>query len=110
MPDIALFAKVCKERRCLRVRDLLRERFNGDRKAFYEAAGLNRRLFSKMISYEGYTPSKETVIAIALAVQLTLPLSDSLPADIVHAFCYSNQIYRREQVRALLDEFAGGNR
>ena len=94
------------------------ERFNGDRKAFYEAAGLDRRLFSKMISYEGYTPSKETAIAIALAARLTLPeardflsvagyaLSDSLPADIVHAACFRNQIYGREQVQALLEEFA----
>ena len=131
MPDTGLFAKVRKElrrraeeadrRRCFRdrVRDLLRERFNGDRKEFYEAAGLDRRLFSKMISYEGYTPSKETAIAIALAAQLTLPeardflsiagyaLSDSLPADIVYAACFRHGVYERTHVLALLNEFAG---
>ncbi len=68
---------------------------------------------------EGYTPSKETAVAIALAARLTLPeardflsiagyaLSDSLPADIVHAACFRNHIYGREQVQALLEEFAG---
>ena len=52
MPDIGLLAKVRQElrRRAAeaerrhsfrdRVRELLRDRFGGDRKAFYEAAGL----------------------------------------------------------------------
>ncbi len=84
----------------------MRERFNGARKAFYETASLDRQLISKMISYEGYTPSKETAIAIALAARLTLleaqdflsisgyALSDSLPVDIVHAACFRNQDLR----------------
>ena len=58
--------------------------------------------------------------AIALAARLTLPeardflsvagyaLSDSLPADIVHAACFRNQIYGRDQVQALLREFGAG--
>lgn len=101
-----------------RVRELLRERFGGDRKAFYEAAGIDRRLFSKMISYAGYAPSKETAIAVALAARLTLDeargllhiagyaLSESLPADIVYAACFRRRVYERAHVRALLDEFA----
>ena len=91
------------------MRALLRERFGGDRKAFYEAAGLDRRLFSKMVSYEGYAPSKETAIAVALAARLTLDeardflhvagyaLSDSIPADIVYAACFRHRYIGRSQ-------------
>jgi hypothetical protein len=131
-PDNGLLAKVRQELRRRaeeaerrhsfrdRVRELLRDRFGGDRKAFYEAAGLDRRLFSKMVSYEGYAPSKETAIAVALAARLTLDeardflhvagyaLSDSIPADIVYAACFRHQVYERAHVRALLGEFSRG--
>ena len=95
-------------------------RFGGDRKAFYEAAGLDRRLFSKMVSYEGYAPSKETAIAVALAARLTLDeardllhvaryaLSDRIPADIVYAACFRHRVYERAHVRALLGECSRG--
>ena len=86
----------------------------------FQTAGLDRRLFSKMVSYEGYAPSKETAIAVALAARLTIDeardllhvagyaLSDSIPADIVYAACFRHRVYERAHVRALLGEFSRG--
>ncbi len=74
----------------------------------------------RMTPYEGYAPSKETAIAVALAARLTLDeardllhvagyaLSDSIPADIVYAACFRHQVYERAHVRALLGEFSRG--
>lgn len=44
----------------------------------YKRANLDRRLFSKIRKGKGYMPSKRTAIALALALELTLPETDDL--------------------------------
>ena len=100
------------------VRELLRTRFQGDRQAFYTAANLDRRLFSKIVSYAGYNPSKETALAIAVGARLTeseaLDLlrvagfnwNESSSSDIVYRACLRHQVYEWEHIRDFLKRFA----
>ena len=56
----------------------------------YNAAGIDRRHFSKIISEEGYRPEKETCIALALALKLTLPEAEKLLNSAGFAFSHSS--------------------
>lgn len=44
----------------------------------YKRANLDRRLFSKIRTGKGYTPKKPTILALAIALELTLAETDSL--------------------------------
>ncbi len=83
----------------------------------YHKAHIDRRLFSK-IRNENYHPSKETVIALGLALELTTSefeklltkASFSLPKntifDLIIRFCIQEHIYNIMEVNQLLSEYS----
>ena len=80
----------------------------------YKRANIDRKLFSKIRSDPQYKPSKTTAIAFALALELTLPetqsllaragytLSHSYLADIVVEACIEKGIFSVLDVNELL--------
>lgn len=80
----------------------------------YKDAGVDRRLFSKMISNYNYRPSKNTALAFALSLELNLEqaknllasagysLSNSDKRDVILSFCYERGIYNMKQVNEIL--------
>lgn len=59
--------------------------------AVYKAAQLDRRLFSKIVSDRHYKPSKDTAVALALALKLTLDEANDFLARAGYAFSHSNK-------------------
>lgn len=84
----------------------------------YKKAGIDRRLFSKIRSNPEYRPGKNTVTALAMALELNkketdkllgsagYSLSDSETSDLVIQFCIERKIYEIEQVNYALDYFS----
>jgi hypothetical protein len=84
----------------------------------YKKAGIDRRHFSKIRSNPEYRPSKNTVIALGLALELNkketdkllssagYSLSDSETSDLVIQFCIERSIYEIQQVNYALDYFS----
>lgn len=80
----------------------------------YKAAQIDRRLFSKIMSDRQYKPSKDTAIAIALALRLTLSeatdmlsragytFSHSNKKDIVVEYFFREQIYKLDDINEVL--------
>ena len=71
----------------------------------YKKAQVDRKLFSKIISARGYSPSKDTAISLAIALNLNLEetnhliskagytLSNSKKKDLIIAYFISKEIY-----------------
>ncbi|WP_284037341.1 hypothetical protein [Neobacillus sp. 114] len=84
----------------------------------YKKAGLDRRHFSKIRSNPEYRPRKNTVVALALALELNkketdkllssagYSLSDSDTFDLVIQFCLEKKIYNVHDVNQALDYFS----
>lgn len=83
----------------------------------YKRANISRKLFSKIRSDPHYKPSKTTAVAFALALELTLPetqsflsragftLSHSYLADIIVEYCIREREYNVLDVNLLLFEY-----
>lgn len=83
----------------------------------YKKAGLDRKHFSKIRSNPKYKPSKLTVIALALALELNVNeteqllisagffLSDSDTFDLVIQFCIEKEIYDIHAVNEALEYY-----
>ena len=83
----------------------------------YKRANLDRRIFSKLRNQKGYMPRKRTIIAIALAMELTLDeaqnllerggysLSEYSKEDVIIAFCFDNKICDLFTVNEALDHY-----
>jgi hypothetical protein len=84
----------------------------------YKRAGIDRRHFSKIRSNSEYKPGKNTVIALALALELTkketenflssagYSLSDSDTFDLVIQFCLEKKIYDFYDINQALEYFS----
>lgn len=57
----------------------------------YKAAQIDRRLFSKIMSDRQYKPAKDTAVAIAIALQLTLDEANDLLSRAGYTFSHSNK-------------------
>lgn len=84
----------------------------------YKRAGMDRRHFSKIRTNPEYRPGKNTVVSLALALELTkketdtllssagYSLSDSDTLDLVIQFCLEKKIYNFYDVNQALDYFS----
>lgn len=84
----------------------------------YKKAGIDRKLFSKIRSNPNYRPGKNTIIALALALELNkketdkllsaagYSLSDSDTADLIILYCLEKKIYDLDYVNQTLDYFS----
>ena len=80
----------------------------------YKAAQIDRRLYSKLMSDHTYKPSKDTCVAIALALKLSMDqakdlltragyaLSHSNKRDLAIEYCFADCIYDVNDVNELL--------
>lgn len=86
-----------------------------DPRVFYQQAGIDRKLFSKLKTDFCYQPKKETAIRCCLALQLTVSeavdllktagyaLSDSNSFDLAIRYCLDNEVYDLAAVNMLLE-------
>ncbi|MFI8574358.1 hypothetical protein ACIGEL_01510 [Rossellomorea aquimaris] len=82
--------------------------------SIYKKAGLDRKHFSKIRSIPDYKPSKRTVVALCLSLELSeeetgdmlsaagFSLSDSDRFDLVIQFCLEKKIYDMDDVNQAL--------
>lgn len=77
--------------------------------AVYKAAQVDKRLFSKMVSNREYKPSKDTAIALALALKLSLREANDMLSRAGYTFSHSNkrdiiiEFFFREKIYNLFD-------
>ena len=75
----------------------------------YKAAQLDRRLFSKIMSDREYKPAKDTALALAIALELTLQQTNDLLDRAGYTLSHSNkrdviiEYFIREGVHSLTD-------
>ena len=75
----------------------------------YKAAQIDRRLFSKIMSDRQYKPAKDTAIALAIALQLSLDEANDLLSRAGYTFSHSNkkdiiiEYFFRERIYKLVD-------
>ncbi len=84
--------------------------------SIYRAAQMDRRLFSKVMSDRDYSPSKDTVLAIAFALHLSVDeakdlleragysLSHSSERDIVIEYFFRSCVYDLDDINDALSE------
>ncbi|MCR5066587.1 MAG: macro domain-containing protein [Erysipelotrichaceae bacterium] len=80
----------------------------------YRRANLDRKLFSKIRSDRNYQPSRNTAIALAIALKLNFAeanrlleragyrIGQSTMADVIISHCFAEQIYNIHEVNELL--------
>ena len=96
--------------------DMIDERHITDAQC-YKKANVDRKLFSKIRSNPAYKPSKPTVLAFAVALELTLPetkkllrragfaLTRSNKFDIILEYCITHHIYNIYDINEVLFQY-----
>ena len=85
-----------------------------DKKGFrdadvYKAAQIDKRLFSKIVSDREYKPSKDTAIALALGLELSVDEAEDLLSRAGYTFSHSNkrdiiiEFFFKEKVYNIMD-------
>ena len=75
----------------------------------YKAAQMDKRLFSKIMSDKNYKPSKDTVIALIFALELSLSEAEDLLSRAGYTLTHSNkrdvilEFFIRERIHNLFD-------
>lgn len=75
----------------------------------YKAAQIDKRLFSKIVSNREYKPSKDTAIAFAIALKLSLDETNDILSRAGYTFSHSNErdiiieYFFREKIYNLID-------
>ena len=75
----------------------------------YKAAQMDKRLFSKIMSDKNYKPSKDTVIALIFALELSLSEAEDLLSRAGYTLSHSNkrdvilEFFIRERIHNLFD-------
>ena len=82
----------------------------------YKKANVDRKLFSKIRTNPAYKPSKPTVLAFAVALELSLPqtkrllnkagfsLTHSSELDLILEYCITHRIYNVYEINEVLFE------
>jgi len=82
----------------------------------YKSAGIDRKLFSKIITEKNYKPSKDTALSMAIGLELSedeaekllesagFALSNSSVRDLVFRYCFVEHIYNITEVNYILSE------
>lgn len=82
----------------------------------YEAAQIDRRLYSKIMSERSYQPSKDTALALAFGLELTLQeakdllsragytLSHSNKRDVILEYFFREEFYNLTEINIVLDD------
>ena len=83
----------------------------------YKKANIDRKLFSKIRSNENYMPSKKTVLALAIALELNmdetldllrragLALSPASDFDLIVGYCINHKVYNIFEINTYLFEY-----
>lgn len=82
--------------------------------SMYKKANIDRKLFSKIKTQKDYVPSKHTILALAIAMELTMDetqallreagfaLSPSILSDVIVEYFISHQRYDFDEINAAL--------
>lgn len=83
----------------------------------YKRAHIDRKLFSRIRCKRDYKPKKDTALALAMALELTideteellrlaeLALSPGVRFDLIVKFCIMNGVYDVDEVNDILDKY-----